>query len=414
MEKDISFQIESESFQGKIKYGSGNKIEIKCSPMISDSNILQNKFEEGTIFNLNGKIKNKKFTAINCFIRDGIDLFPYIGIEKINIGNLYIGVSNINNKIKNIKKCNFKISHQIPFLINDKQVYIHKHKHNFNIKFDKSIIIEFKNSVSLDDLNQILFDLKIFFQILVLNKDIEIIKKYFYLEDETEIEEIRKYEKNFNRQQTNYLIDNYNNIDKSLKLWFKAKEKYGKIFSYLSGILKENTLNHIEFKLFALSQWVEAYSTALFETNDKEKDIKKDEKELKKLINGSNLSDEAKNNLIDNWHYDTKGHTFVEKLKQLFKKNDFFSNLFNENKNLIEDIKAYRNKLTHLNVKDNLNSEQMVNLYEILKNLIYLYIMDELELQDNSNYHKFKKEANHFYKKYENLSKLLKSNKGDR
>ncbi len=421
MEKDISFQIESESFQGKIIYGSGNKIEIKCSPMISDSNILQNKFEEGTIFNLNGKIKNKKFTAINCFVREGIDSFFYIVIEKnkkldykINIGNLYIGVSNIDNKIKNIKKCNFKISHQIPFLINNKQVYIPKH--NFNIKFDKNIIIEFKNSVSLDDLNQILFDLKIFFQILVLNKDIEIIKKYFYLEDEIEIEEIRKYEKNFNRQQANYLIDNYNNfdIDKNLKLWFEAKEKYGKIFSYLSGILKENTLNHIEFKLFALSQWVEVYSTALFETNDKEKDIKKDEKELKKLINDSDLSDEAKNNLIDNWHYDTKGHTFVEKLKQLFKKNDFFSNLFNENKNLIEDIKYYRNKLTHLNVKDNLNSEQMVNLYEILKNLIYLYIMDELELQDNSNYHKFKKEANHFYKKYENLSKLLKSNKGDR
>ncbi|WP_323127360.1 hypothetical protein [Aliarcobacter butzleri] len=77
-------------------------------------------------------------------------------------------------------------------------------------------------------------------------------------------------------------------------------------------------------------------------------------------------------------------------------------------------MKYYRNKLTHLNVKDDLNSEQMVNLYEILKNLIYLYIMDELQLQDNNNYHKFKNEANHFYKKYENLSKLLKSNKGDR
>lgn len=405
MEKDISFDIESEPFQGKIKYGSGNKIEIKCSPMISDSNILQNKFEEGTIFNLNGTIENKKFTAINCFIIDGIDSFRYIGIEKnkkldykINIGNLYIGVSNIDNKIKNIKKCNFKISHQIPFLINGKQAYISEH--NFNIKFDKNIIIEFKNFVSLDDLNQILFDLKIFFQILVLNKDIEIIKKYFYLEDETEIEEIRKYEKNFNRQQANYLIDNYNNFDieKSLNCWFEAKERYGKIFSYLSGILKETTLNHIEFKLFALSQWVEAYSREFVKNsalqiikNNLIKDI--DKEFLNSII--------TKNNTF---RTDLNGLFIIKNLKKLV-----FDDLSRDKKKcLINDILCYRNHLTHLNVKDDLNSEQMVNLYEILKNLIYLYIMDELQLQDDINYDKFKNEVNHFYKKYNALAETIK------
>ena len=82
--------------------------------------------------------------------------------------------------------------------------------------------------------------------------------------------------------------------------------------------------------------------------------------------------------------------------------------LNDSNEKLIEDIKNYRNKLTHLNVKDDLNSEQMVNLYEILKNLIYLYIMDELQLQDDINYDKFKNEVNHFYKKYNALAETIK------
>lgn len=418
MTRNISFQIENTTFQGDLTYGNGNENEIKCTLFKPDSKILQNMFqsENGYIFTLNGKIENiENFIATNCDVRDGIIPICYHFVEKarelnykINIGTLYIGVSNINKTVKNIKKCEFKISHQIPFLKNTEQIYISKH--NFNIKFDENIIINFENSVSLDELNQILFDLKIFFQILVLNKDIEIIEKHFYLEDETKIEEIKKYEKT-NQSKISYLIkeDDKFDIERSLNLWFKAKERYGKIFDYLSGILKESTLKHMEFKFFALSQWIEAYSTTLFKTEDMEKNIKKVKvAELKNAINASNLLDEEKNNLIDNWYYDTKGHTFVEKLKQLFNSNDFFLNLFNSNENLIKDIKDYRNNLTHLNPKHNLNNQQTVNLYEILKNLIYLFIMEELQLKDDRNYDYFKDEANYFYKKYEYLSETIK------
>lgn len=420
MTRNISFQIENTTFQGDLTYGNGNENEIKCILFKPDSKILQDMFqsENGCIFTLNGRIENiENFTATNCDVRDGIIPIYYHSIEKdrelnykINIGTLYIGVSNIDKTIKNIKKCEFNISHEIPFLKNTEQIYISKH--NFNIKFDENIIIKFEDSVSLDELNQILFDLKIFFQILVLNKDIEIIEKYFYLEDETKIEEIKKYEKNeeTNQLKASYLIrenDKFD-IEKSLNLWFEAKERYGKIFDYLSGILKESTHKYMEFKFFALSQWIEAYSTVLFKTKNMEKDIIKIKvKELKNAINTSNLSDEEKKNLIDNWNYDTKGHTFVQKLDQLFNKNDFFKNLFDSNEELLKDIKCYRNNLTHLNEKDNLNPQQAINLYEILKNLIYLFIMEELQLQNDRNYDNYIKELKYCYKKYDNLSRIL-------
>lgn len=420
MTRNISFQIENKIFCGNLIYGNGKDNEIKCTLFKPDSKILQNMFqsENDCIFTLNGRIENiENFTATNCDVRDGIIPICYHFVEKdreldykINIGTLYIGVSNINKTIKNIKKCEFKISHQIPFLKNTKKIYISKH--NFNIKFDENIIIKFENSISLDELNQILFDLKIFFQILVLNKDIEIIEKHFYLEDETKIEEIKKYEKDeeSNQSITTYLIKENDkfNIENSLNLWFEAKEKYGKIFDYLSGILKESTLKHMEFKLFALSQWIEAYSTVLFNTGNIEKDIKKIKlKNLKNAINTSNLTEQEKKDLIDNCSYDTKGYTFVQKLNQLFNKNDFFENLFDSNEELLKDIVRYRNNLTHLNVKDNLNNQQAVNLYEILKNLIYLFIMEELQVQDNRNYNEFKNTVNHFYKKYDTLYKNI-------
>lgn len=404
MIKNTSFQIGNTTFQGKLTYGNGNENEIKYTVLKSHNNILKEIYD--SIFTFKGTIENiGDFAAINCDIVRDIDReFDY----KINIGTLYIGISNLDKSTKNIKKCEFNISHKIPFLKNNLQINIHKY--NFNIKFDENIIIRFDKSISLIELNLILFDLKIFFQILVLNKDIEITKKYFYLEDETKIQEIKKYEKEKNQLKTSYLIKENDKLDieKSLNLWFEAKEKYGKIFNYLSGILKETTLKHMEFKLFALSQWIEAYSTILFETKNMEKNIIKIKvKELKNAINTSNLSDEEKKNLIDHWNYDTKGHTFVQKLNQLFNKNDFFENLFDSNEELLKDIKCYRNNLTHLNEKDNFNSQQAINLYAILKNLIYLFMMDELQLQDDRNYDYFKNEANYFYKKYDALSKTL-------
>lgn len=401
MKKNIVFKITNDELEGILEYGNGNLIRINTY-----IHNIKDAFKIMQLFNLSGIINNKEeFFALDCDLKE--ESFPLI---EIDIRTLYVGMSNIDKDTKNIKKCEFRISNRIPFIKSIHKINISKY--DFNIKFNETIIIEFNELVSLNELNQILFNLKIFLQLLVLNEDIEIIEKYFYLEDETKIEEIMKYQINENQQKTNYLIDDNDNLDfeKSLNLWFEAKSKYGKIFDYLSGILKETTLKHIEFKLFALSQWVEAYSTVLFKTENMEKHIKKvKEKELKNAINASNLLDEEKNNLIDNWCYDTKGHTFVGKLQQLFDKNDFFKNLFDSNENLLKDIKDYRNNLTHLNPKDNLNTQQAINLYELLKNLIYLFIMEELQLQNDRNYNKYMKEVKYIYKKYYNLSKLFKN-----
>ena len=236
----------------------------------------------------------------------------------------------------------------------------------------------------------------------MLNKDIEIIEKHFYLKDETKIEEIRKYEKDEEKNQlkASYLIRENNkfDIEKSLNLWFEAKEKYGKIFDYLSGILKESTHKYMQFKFFALSQWFEAYSREFLKNkvlqivnNSIIQDI---DKKLLKSIPGNN----------NTFRTNLNGLFIIKKLELIiFDKQDK-----NKKDDLIKDIVGYRNNLTHLNVKDNLNMQQVVNLYSILKNLIYLFIMEELQVQNDRSYTDFKNETNYFYKKYDVLSKTIK------
>jgi hypothetical protein len=417
MPKTVSFIIENKTFQGELTYGDKN--EIKCTLLKPHSEILQDMFESenGYFFEISGTMEdNKAFTGLNCFVRSGTNPLGYLLVDKnrelnysIYIGTLYIGATKIDKNTKNIQKCEFKVSHQIPFLKNTEQIQVYEH--NFKIQFNETVVIEFDKSVSLDELNQVLYNLKIFFQVLVLDKDIEIVKKIFHIADKTKIKEIVKYQKDelVNQLIKNYLIKNYDkfDIESSLNLWFGAKEKYGRIFDYLSEILSETTIKHLDFKLFALAQWVEAYSTVLFETPKKEKNIKRKEKELKKAIKISNLLDEDKNYLIEHWNYDKKGQAFIEKLKELFSKNDFFINLFDSNENLLKDIKYYRNSLTHINVKDTLNMQQVANIYEILKNFIYLLIMEELQVKNDKNYAFFKEEAKYYYKKYDALSKTI-------
>lgn len=352
-------------------------------------------FKKVFFFNINGIMNNKvKFCILNCIVSSqNIDINTKTYVYKINIGSLYIGDVDIDKTTKNIKKSELNISHKMPFLKKTKLINIPKY--DCTIQFDEKIIITFSESNSLDKLNQIIFELKIFLNILVLNRDIEIIEKYLYLEDEKKVEEIIKHEQII-ESKTSYLIKEYNNFDieKSLNLWFDAKERYGKIFGYLSGILKESTFNHIEFKLFALSQWIEAYSREFLQNEIKNTKLDINKQKFLERVSGKDNSLRTNLNAL----------FIIKNLEEL---------LFNkENRNkkntLIHDIVCYRNNLTHLNVEDNLNHEQAINLYEILKSLILIFIMDELQIKDNEQYENLKKEIKYSYNKYDDLSRVLK------
>ena len=348
MEENFSFQIKDTIFRGNLNYQDTQNIEVLCSSSISESSILKAYYDNATAFDFNGTVDDKiQITAVNCYVTshkinivDKLFKFKF----KIKIETLYFNKKNINEKLE-IIHCALKFSCTMPF--NENDTYIAKY--NCDIFFNESVSLRFKHPISLKKLNSIIFDLKILLQVLILNKNVEIIKKLFYTIEMKEIEQIQSYNPRDieDKSKTEYLLDFHKNNDLTVLLdrWFDSKEKYGKIFDYLSGILKESSLSYLEFKYFALAQWVEAYSRELLNNKAEFR------KNLKSIFRSLNLKD-----LLN------------------FKNKDAVNTLIN-------DIVCYRNHLVHINKEDNLDNTQMQNLYEILKSLIYICITKELSIK---------------------------------
>lgn len=373
MEKNVSFKIENSTFQGTLQYGDGKNIEIKCSLARTESVNLQKLYYDGDIFNFDGKIDSASlFIALDCHIKSFIIQKNFVDY-KIDIGTLYLNGENLNTKLQ-VTQSEFKFSHNLPFFESNKAIYIKQY--DCHVSFGESITIKLKKPISLKDMDAIIFELKTLFQILMLNKNVQTIEKFVYTTEEKKIEQILKYDSKYieDASQPDYLLYSKEKIDSIvLNAWFDAKGKYGKIFSYLSGILKESSLPYLEFKYFALAQWMEAYSREYL-SNKVEAIVDKNLQENDdKLL----LKSQCQNN------------NFRKNFKDIFKfekLNEFF-NFQNKNmrNDLIHDIVCYRNHLTHLNKEDNLNHEQMANLYEILKNLIYVFIARELNVEVKQN-----------------------------
>jgi len=365
---------------------------------------LNDYFNENYQFGIFGEIcdSEKKFSAFKC----GVIVCKYFPKTEIKIYFLQLYVGNIHlkdNKNQEINKAIFQISH-VNNLAKIKSLIVQETFSLTVLDDKKTFEISVENTVSLDEINKVIFELKTFFQIITIDINIELNKKIFYTKNNEEIELVLKSKKKENDETINKLIDFESINQETLKKWFNTKKRFGKIFDYLSGLFTKEASLYLEVRYFLLIQWIEAYCSVLYKsTIKKEKEINDKKKKLMEIIDKSCLSEEDKQDFKDNAKYDRQGYIFSEKLKLLFNGNETLKDLFNSDKTLIDDLKHYRNNVTHINVIDNIDNKQLYYLHEILKNIIFVLIIEELKLPKSSFYDDFKKEAKRNFELYKDM-----------
>lgn len=414
MEKRIILKVQGLNLIGQLKYENGNKSEIFLTLSKNENQYFKKLWDNPESFNINGEFDDGiKFTAFYCYVvqslyipknnsvADGLmamidfhsnaesdRLFKY----RIEIGKLYLNAPDVNDEMI-IKKVDIKFSSIDKWIPNDENKKIFIKQNDCNIKISNSFItIESLNIVTLKQLNNILFDLLVFFEVIVLSNSVKRIEKFIYTINETKIEEIMTYkqEARINEQ---FLFDyDTNTIEDILNHWFQSKNMYGKIFDYLSGILNESSAEYLELKFLMLIQWIEAYSREFL--NHK----------IQAIINESiSNSDEQKLLLSQSQN----NNNFRKNLKDIIKIHDFKIILGinkDEQNRFIDQLICYRNHLTHINIKDDLHNGQMLNLYEVLKDMIYILLMQGLNVSIDNRIDDVKRK----YLKYKNLETSIK------
>lgn len=358
-------------------------------------------FYENYQFDIFGKIDSseKKISAFKCNVIE----YRFFGKIKIHFLNLYIGDIHLeDSKNQEVNKVIFQISYVNNLPSIDSLVI--QEKFSLTILEDKKTFqISVENAISLDEINKVIFELETFFQFITLDVTLELDKKNFYTQNNEEIKLILKIAKNEDNKSINKLID-FNAInEKTLIKWFDKKNKFGKIFDYLSGIFNEEASIYLEVRYFLLIQWIEAYCGVLYKSSINENEIKEKKKKLTKIIDQSDLKEKDKKDFKDNVQYDKQGYVFSKKLELLFDGNETLKDLFNSDKTLLDDLKHYRNNLTHINMIDNLDHNEIHHLHEILKNTIYILLIEELELPKSRFYADFKKEAKRYFELYKEM-----------
>lgn len=365
MKKNI-IEIDGFKIDGHLIHEYDNKYGIFFSLSIREAEYFHKLFNNQEIIHFNGVFSDKnEFTAFDSNVYNAkIDIENKKMKYKVDIGKLYLNASNVNDEMS-VKKVDVKFSSIEKWLPNNENKKIFIKQNDCYITISNSFItIEPSLIVTLKQLDEILFNLRVFFEILFLNNNVKTIEKFIYTVDDTKIEEVMRYKsEQLTKEEFLFRYDT-NSIESILNRWFEAKNTYGKIFSNLSGILNESSAEYLELKFLMLAQWIEAYSREYL-TNT-----------LQTIIN------ERVENSNDN--------KYRKNLKQLLQIKNIDEIIFgNSSKkkrdSLIDQIICYRNHLTHLNVKDDLNDTQMSNLYEILKDMIYILLMKELDVEIDDN-----------------------------
>ena len=416
MEKNITLKVEDLDVIGQLKYENDNKSEILLILPINEGHYFKKLYDNPEAFNINGKFEDDcEFTAFYCYVVPAlytpdnnsiVDAFKAIIdfhsneesgrliMYKIDIGKLYLNASDVNDEMS-VKKIDVKFSSIEQWIPYDENKKFSIKQNDYYITISNSFItIEPSHVVTLKRLNQILFDLRVFFEVLVLNNDVKTIEKFIYTVDDTKIEEIMRYKKEEKDNEKFLFSYDATNIENILNSWFEAKSKYGRIFDYLSGILNESSIVHLELKYFALAQWVEGYSREFL--NNKVQTI------INEYVENS---DDQKLLLSQSQN----SNNFRKNLKDMFKLKDLKILIGIQNredqKNFIDQIICYRNHLTHINIESKLNDTQIMHLYEILKDIIYILIMKELDV---AIYNKRIDEIKRKYIAYKSLQDTIK------
>ncbi len=357
MEKNI-IEIDGFKIDGQLIYENDDKYGMFFSLSIRQAEYFYKLFNNQEIIHFNGVFSDKnEFTAFDSNVYNAkIDIQNKKIKYKVDIGKLYLNASNVNEELM-VKKIDVKFSSIDQWISNDENKKIFIKQNDCYITISNSFItIEPSLIITLKQLDKILFNLRVFFEVLFLNNNVKTIEKFIYTVDDTQIEEVMRYKSEQPTKEEFLFRYDTNSIESILNRWFEAKYTYGKIFDYLSGILNESSIVYLELKYFALAQWIEAYSR------------------------------EYLNETIEN----NNDNTYRKNLKQLFQTKNMGEIIFgNSSKKkrdaLIDQIVCYRDHLAHINIKDDLNDTQMNNLYEILKDMIYILLMKELDVAIDDN-----------------------------
>ena len=453
-ESDIFFSFYSQEnlfdnnlrLSGKIYVSNSNGIKIKfikLANLIEIFSTLSN--QNPKPFTVYGQTSDgKRFTASQCFSNNSNTNFTQgsLSTEKgeILINTLFLGewLNDIDNIQINKGSVRFSyFEHWLgSFKINDN--YTEKGKENFsvdleqfdtnlNIEIDRNTILktlrswqqkvefnrilnfsvkqylsyEFKNPITFQEYNKLNFKLQNFFRTILPKKNIFIEEQYItILENEVEIYSSNKhYSPEINKVSWLDFLYLYNEdtIQYILLNWFSLQNNYGRIFDLLSSILDEKPFMYLEHSFLNVIQWYEGFCRIKYPTSNEE--IVAFNSKIENIITQvSDSKDKTFIKEITQYSYETP---LNKQLKKLF--NEFnLKEIVNINSSKLDSLIFYitknRNKLTHPTHINDIDSQQLILLKEILKYFTYIILVKILKLEeDNHKVNHIKNDLKHFY-----------------
>ena len=453
-ESDIFFSFYSQEnlfdnnlrLSGKLYVSNSNGIKIKfikLANLIEIFSTLSN--QNPKPFTVYGQTSDgKRFTASQCFSNNSNTNFTQgsLSTEKgeILINTLFLGewLNDIDNIQINKGSVRFSyFEHWLgSFKINDN--YTEKGKENFsvdleqfdtnlNIEIDTNTILkssrswqqkvefnrilsfsvkqylsyEFKNPITFQEYNKLNFKLQNFFRTILPKKNIFIEEQYItILENEVEIYSSNKhYSPEINKVSWLDFLYLYNEdtIQYILLNWFSLQNNYGRIFDLLSSILDEKPFMYLEHSFLNVIQWYEGFCRIKYPTSNEE--IVAFNSKIENIITQvSDSKDKTFIKEITQYSYETP---LNKQLKKLF--NEFnLKEIVNINSSKLDSLIFYitknRNKLTHPTHINDIDSQQLILLKEILKYFTYIILVKILKLEeDNHKVNHIKNNLKHFY-----------------
>lgn len=453
-ESDIFFSFYSQEnlfdnnlrLSGKLYVSNSNGIKIKfikLANLIEIFSTLSN--QNPKPFTVYGQTSDgKRFTASQCFSNNSNTNFTQgsLSTEKgeILINTLFLGewLNDIDNIQINKGSVRFSyFEHWLgSFKINDN--YTEKRKENFsvdleqfdtnlNIEIDRNTILktlrswqqkvefnrilnfsvkqylsyEFKNPITFQEYNKLNFKLQNFFRTILPKKNIFIEEQYItILENEVEIYSSNKhYSPEINKVSWLDFLYLYNEdtIQDILLNWFSLQNNYGRIFDLLSSILDEKPFMYLEHSFLNVIQWYEGFCRIKYPTSNEE--IVAFNSKIENIITQvSDSKDKTFIKEITQYSYETP---LNKQLKKLF--NEFnLKEIVNINSSKLDSLIFYitknRNKLTHPTHINDIDSQQLILLKEILKYFTYIILVKILKLEeDNHKVNHIKNNLKHFY-----------------
>lgn len=431
---------------GKLYVSNSNGIKIKfiklANPVEIFSALSNQNPKPFTVYGQTAE--GKKFTASQCYVNNGNINFRQGSVStqkgEILINTLFLGewLNDIDNIQVNKGSVRFSyFEHWLgSFKINDN--YIEKQKENFsvdleqfdtnlNIEIDTNTILkssrslqqkvefnrilsfsvkqylsyEFKNPITFQEYNKLNFKLQNFFRTILPKKNIFIEEQYItILENEVEIYSSNKhYSPEINKVSWLDFLYLYNEdtIQDILLNWFSLQNNYGRIFDLLSSILDEKPFMYLEHSFLNVIQWYEGFCRIKYPTSNEE--IVAFNSKIENIITQvSDSKDKTFIKEITQYSYETP---LNKQLKKLF--NEFnLKEIVNINSSKLDSLIFYitknRNKLTHPTHINDIDSQQLILLKEILKYFTYIILVKILKLEeDNHKVNHIKNNLKHFY-----------------